>query len=235
LYIILSNFTFVDDAITLIITEAFNPTAMGVGGVIGVLMVGFKRAAFSNEAGAGSASIAHSAVKTKHSASEGLVALLEPFIDTVVICTMTALVIIIFNFGGYFEYGGDGLGTVLIDGVPFEGAGITSQAFAEYIPFSDVFLTIAVVLFAVSTMISWSYYGLQSWKFLFGRGKAADLTYKLLFCLFIVIGAAASMNSIWAFSDAMIFAMVFPNMIGLYFLFPVVKEQLNKYLKVIKS
>jgi AGCS family alanine or glycine:cation symporter len=235
LYIILSNFTFVDDAISLIISEAFNPTAMGVGGVIGVLMVGFKRAAFSNEAGAGSASIAHSAVKTKYSASEGLVALLEPFIDTVVICTMTALVIIIFNFGGYFEYGGDGLGTVMIDGVPFEGAGITSQAFAQYIPFSDVFLTIAVVLFAVSTMISWSYYGLQSWKFLFGRGKAADLTYKLLFCLFIVIGAAASMNSIWAFSDAMIFAMVFPNMIGLYFLFPVVKEQLNKYLKVIKQ
>ena len=198
-------------------------------------MVGFKRAAFSNEAGAGSASIAHSAVKTKYSASEGLVALLEPFIDTVVICTMTALVIIIFNFGGYFEYGGDGLGTVLIDGVPFEGAGITSQAFAEYIPYSDVFLTIAVVLFAVSTMISWSYYGLQSWKFLFGRGKAADLTYKLLFCSFIVIGAAASMNSFWAFSDAMIFAMVFPNMIGLYFLFPVVKEQLHKYLKAIKQ
>ena len=198
-------------------------------------MVGFKRAAFSNEAGAGSASIAHSAVKTKYSASEGLVALLEPFIDTVVICTMTALVIIIFNFGGYFEYGGDGLGTVLIEGVPFEGAGITSQAFAEYIPYSDVFLTIAVVLFAVSTMISWSYYGLQSWKFLFGRGKAADLTYKLLFCSFIVIGAAASMNSIWAFSDAMIFAMVFPNMIGLYFLFPVVKEQLHKYLKAIKQ
>lgn len=234
-YILLSNFTLIDDAISLIVSEAFNPTAIGVGGVIGVLMVGFKRAAFSNEAGAGSASIAHSAVKTKYSASEGLVALLEPFIDTVVICTMTALVIIIFNFGGYFEYGGDGLGSVMIDGVPFEGAGITSQAFAEYIPYSDVFLTIAVVLFAISTMISWSYYGLQSWKFLFGRGKVADLTYKLLFCLFIVIGAAASMNSIWAFSDAMIFAMVFPNMIGLFFLFPVVKEQLNKYLKVIKQ
>ena len=184
MYILLINYSLIDDAINLIITEAFNPTAMGVGGVIGVLMVGFKRAAFSNEAGAGSASIAHSAVKTKYAASEGLVALLEPFIDTVVICTMTALVIITFNFGGYFEYGGDGLGTVMIDGVPFEGAGITAQAFAEYIPFSDVFLTIAVVLFAVSTMISWSYYGLQSWKFLFGRGKAADLTYKLLFCLF---------------------------------------------------
>jgi AGCS family alanine or glycine:cation symporter len=148
LYILLINFTLIDDAISLIVNEAFNPTAMGVGGFIGVLMVGFKRAAFSNEAGVGSASIAHSAVKTKYSASEGLVALLEPFIDTVVICTMTALVIIIFNFGGYFEYGGDGMGTVLIDGVPFEGAGITSQAFAQYIPFSDIFLTIAVVLFA---------------------------------------------------------------------------------------
>ena len=234
MYILLMNFTLIDDAISLIITEAFNPTAMGVGGVIGVLMVGFKRAAFSNEAGAGSASIAHSAVKTKYSASEGLVALLEPFIDTVVICTMTALVIVIFNFGGYFEYGGDGLGTVMIDGVPFEGAGITSQAFAEYIPFSDIFLTVAVVLFAISTMISWSYYGLQSWKYLFGRSDLADITYKLLFCTFIVIGAAASMNSIWAFSDAMIFAMVFPNMVGLYFLFPVVKKELQKYLAAIK-
>ena len=234
LYIILINVTLVDDAISLIITQAFNPKAVGVGGIIGVLLVGFKRAAFSNEAGAGSASIAHSAVKTKYSASEGLVALLEPFIDTVVICTMTALVIIIFNFGGAFEYGGTN-GTVLIDGIPYEGAGITSMAFAEYIPYSNVFLTVAVVLFAVSTMISWSYYGLQSWKYLFGRGKAADLTYKLLFLLFVIIGAAASMNSIWAFSDAMIFAMVFPNIIGLYLLFPVVKNELNKYLNAIKK
>ena len=235
LYILLINFTLIDDAISLIVNEDFNPTAMGVGGFIGVLMVGFKRAAFSNEAGVGSASIAHSAVKTKYSASEGLVALLEPFIDTVVICTMTALVIIIFNFGGYFEYGGDGMGTVLIDGVPFEGAGITSQAFAQYIPFSDIFLTIAVVLFAVSTMISWSYYGLQSWKYLFGRGQVADITYKLIFCMFVVIGSAASMNSIWDFSDAMIFAMVFPNMIGLFFLFPVVKKELSRYLDAINN
>jgi AGCS family alanine or glycine:cation symporter len=235
LYILGANFSLVDDAIALIVKEAFNPTAIGVGGVIGVLLVGFQRAAFSNEAGAGSASIAHSAVKTKYSASEGLVALLEPFIDTVLICTMTALVIIIFNFGGFFQYGGDGSGAVLIDGIPYEGAGITSKAFAQYIPYSDVFLTVAVVLFAVSTMISWSYYGLQSWKFLFGRGKAADLTYKILFLIFVVIGAAASMKSIWAFSDAMIFAMVFPNMVGLYFLFPVVKKQLRRYLDAIKS
>ena len=194
LYILGVNFSLVDDAIALIVKEAFNPTAIGVGGVIGVLLGGFQRAAVSNEAGAGSASIAHSAVKTKYSASEGLVALLEPFIDTVLICTMTALVIIIFNFGGFFQYGGDGTGAVLIDGVAYEGAGITSKAFAQYIPYSDVFLTVAVVLFAVSTMISWSYYGLQSWKFLFGRGKAADLTYKILFLIFVVIGAAASMK-----------------------------------------
>lgn len=235
LYILGANFSMIDDAIALIVSEAFNPKAIGVGGVIGVLLVGFKRAAFSNEAGAGSASIAHSAVKTKYSASEGLVALLEPFIDTVVICSMTALVIIIFNFGGFFEYGGDGTGGVLIDGIRVEGAGITSKAFAQYIPFSNVFLTIAVVLFAVSTMISWSYYGLQSWKFLFGRGKTADLVYKILFLTFVVIGAAASMNSIWAFSDAMIFAMVFPNMVGLYFLMPVVKKQLKRYLDAIRG
>ncbi|KAA5824036.1 alanine:cation symporter family protein [Algibacter amylolyticus] len=232
-YIILSNFTLIDDAVSLIIKEAFNPTAFGVGSLIGVLLVGFQRAAFSNEAGAGSASIAHSAVRTKYSASEGLVALLEPFIDTVVICTMTALVIVIFNLGGFFEYGGDGSGAIYIDGLPYEGAGITSQAFAQYIPYSNVFLTIAVVLFAVSTMISWSYYGLQSWKFLFGRGKVADLVYKILFLTFVVIGAAASMNSIWSFSDAMIFAMIFPNMVGLFLLFPVVKKQLKRYLDAI--
>lgn len=235
LYIILSNINLLGGAISLIFTEAFSPQA-GVGGVIGVLLIGFKRAAFSNEAGAGSASIAHSAVKTKYSASEGLVALLEPFIDTVVICTMTALVIIIFNTGGeQFNYGGDGTGAVVINGESFEGAGITSKAFAEYIPYSNVFLTVAVVLFAVSTMISWSYYGLQSWKFLFGRSKAADLSYKLLFCIFVVIGSAANMSSVWGFSDAMIFAMVFPNMVGLFFLYPVVQKQLLRYLEAIRA
>ncbi|WP_242132758.1 alanine/glycine:cation symporter family protein [Aestuariivivens marinum] len=238
LYIIFGNYSLIDDAIGLIMKEAFNPTAIGVGGFIGVLLVGFKRAAFSNEAGAGSASIAHSAVKTKYSASEGLVALLEPFIDTVVICTMTALVIIIFNFGGFFEYGADvstdGSGAVMIGNEMVQGAGITAKAFAKYIPFSNVFLTIAVFLFAISTMISWSYYGLQSWKFLFGKGKKADLTYKILFLTFVVIGAAASMGSIWSFSDAMIFAMVFPNMVGLYLLMPVVKKQLKRYTDAIK-
>ena len=234
LYIILTNFSFVDDAFGQIFTQAFSPQA-GLGGLLGVLITGFRRAAFSNEAGAGSASIAHSAVKTKYAASEGLVALLEPFIDTVVICTMTALVIIIFNGdGSAFAYGGEG-GKVLIDGVYQEGAGITAAAFAEYISFSGPFLTLAVVLFAISTMISWSYYGLQSWMFVFGKSKISDLTYKVLFLVFIVIGAAGDMSAVWTFSDAMILALVFPNMIGLFFLFPKVKEELSRYLKAIKT
>jgi AGCS family alanine or glycine:cation symporter len=232
LYIILTNLSFVDDAFGMIFSQAFNPQA-GLGGLIGVLITGFRRAAFSNEAGAGSASIAHSAVKTNYAASEGLVALLEPFIDTVVICTMTALVIIIFNGDNtVFDYGGVG-GVVMIDGVPSEGAGITAAAFAKYISFSGPFLTVAVVLFAISTMISWSYYGLQSWMYIFGKSKVSELTYKSLFLIFIVIGAAGDMSSVWAFSDAMILALVFPNMVGLLLLFPRVREELNSYLSAI--
>ena len=234
LYIIGINFSFIDDAFGMIIDQAFNPQA-GLGGLLGVLITGFRRAAFSNEAGAGSASIAHSAVKTKYAASEGLVALLEPFIDTVVICTMTALVIIIFNGdNNVFDYGGVG-GVVMINGVPSEGAGITAAAFSEYISFSGPFLTLAVVLFALSTMISWSYYGLQSWMYVFGKSKISGLIYKFLFLIFIVIGAAGDMSSVWAFSDAMILALVFPNMIGLLLLYPKVKEELNNYILKIDS
>ncbi len=232
LYIIATNFSFVDDAFGMIFTQAFSPQA-GLGGLLGVLITGFRRAAFSNEAGAGSASIAHSAVKTKYAASEGLVALLEPFIDTVVICTLTALVIIIFNGDStVFNYGGVN-GVVLIDGVPAEGAAITAAAFSKYISFSGPFLTLAVVLFAISTMISWSYYGLQSWMFIFGKGKWSDLTYKIMFLAFIVIGAAGDMSAVWTFSDAMILALVFPNMVGLFFLYPKVKEELVRYLGAI--
>ncbi|MGB0839951.1 MAG: alanine/glycine:cation symporter family protein [Chitinophagales bacterium] len=231
LFIILSNFSLIDDAFAKIFAGAFNFEA-GVGGFFGVLIVGFQRAAFSNEAGAGSASIAHAAVKTKYPASEGLVALLEPFIDTVVICTMTALVIIFYNEAGVFEYG---VSPVVINGEHIEGAVLTSMAFESVIPWFPYLLTIAIVLFAISTMISWSYYGAQAWMYLFGKSKAADLTYKFLFLVFIVIGSAANMESVWGFSDAMILALVFPNMIGLFFLFPKVREELNKYLTAIKG
>lgn len=233
LIIILAHFTEIPAAIVLIIKGAFSPEA-AVGGVVGVIIQGFRRAAFSNEAGAGSAAIAHSAVKTKYPASEGIVALLEPFIDTVVICTLTAVVIVLYNMDGAFIYGGQG-GNVIVAGETVNGVKLTSLAYDDVLPGFRYILTVAIVMFAFSTLISWSYYGLQSWKYLFGRSKAVDLTYKVIFLIFVVIGSAASLGSVIDFSDAMIFAMVFPNMIGLFFLFPKVKQELDRYLKAIKN
>jgi len=237
LVIIFANIKYVGDAFGMIFSGAFTPEA-GLGGVLGVLIVGFQRAAFSNEAGAGSAAIAHAAVKTRYPASEGVVALLEPFIDTVVICTMTALVIIFFNMdAGAFDYGNSVNSAVLINETQqyVGGVDLTSMAFDSVIPGFSYVLTVAIILFAFSTMISWSYYGLQSWKFLFGRGKRADIVYKTLFLLFVVVGASATLDAVIKFSDAMILALVFPNMIGLLFLFPRVREEMAKYVGAIKE
>ncbi|MGE5944748.1 MAG: alanine/glycine:cation symporter family protein [Flavobacteriales bacterium] len=239
LVIIFANFSDIGLAFSLIIDGAFSPMA-GLGGVVGVIIVGFQRAAFSNEAGAGSAAIAHSAVRTKYPASEGVVALLEPFIDTVVICTMTALVIIFFNINGtepqaIFDYTAQHGSSVILKStrLPISGVDLTSLAFDSVIPHFSYVLTVAIVLFAFSTMISWSYYGLQSWKYLFGKGKKADLVYKILFLFFVVVGAAATLDAVIKFSDAMILALVFPNMIGLFFLFPKVKQEMKRYLDAI--
>ena len=139
---------------------------------------------------------------------------------------MTALVIVLFNMNGAFTYGNPGA---------LNGVDLTTAAYNDAIPNFSYVLTVAIFLFAFSTMISWSYYGLQAWKYLFGRGKISDLSYKLLFCVFVVIGASATLGSVIQFSDAMILAMVFPNMIGLFFLFPKAKEELNKYLKAIRE
>lgn len=238
LIIIFYHFRFIDDAIVLIFKSAFSPAA-GLGGVAGVLIVGFRRAVFSNEAGAGSAPIAHSAVRTRYPASEGLVSLLEPFIDTVVICTMTALVIVLFNMsGGVFNYGNlTPAGSVILNnGEGFlGGVDLTSAAYNDVIPHFSYVLTVAVFLFAFSTMISWSYYGLQGWKYLFGRSKISDLSYKILFLAFVVIGASSTLGAVIQFSDAMILAMVFPNMVGLFYLFPKVKQELTRYLSAIKA
>jgi len=236
IFILIANANLIPDAFGQIFTGAF--TGAGItGGIIGVLIQGFKRAAFSNEAGVGSASVAHSAVKTKYPASEGVVALLEPFIDTVLVCTMTALVIIIFNSsaGGAFAYGDVVNNEVLIEGQRIGGVNLTSAAFNSVIPGFSFILTIAVILFAFSTMLSWSYYGLQAWMYLFGKSKLAEVTYKVLFCVFVVIGAAISLGAVTDFSDAMVFAMVFPNMIGLFILAPVVKKELKIYLDAINS
>jgi AGCS family alanine or glycine:cation symporter len=228
LFILILNASLIPKALMEIINGAFAPTAIA-GGIVGVIVQGFKRAAFSNEAGIGSASIAHSAVKTKHPASEGLVALLEPFIDTVVVCTMTALVIVISNFDGSVMSYGTKVGN------DAQAVVATSGAFEATISWFPWVLMVAVVLFAFSTMISWSYYGYQAWSYLFGRSKTQEYVYKALFCAFVVIGAAASMQSVVDFSDAMIFSMLVPNMIGLFFLAPKVKEELRKYLAAIKQ
>ena len=220
------NYDLIPKAFGQILDGAFGWDSIA-GGAIGVVMIqGFKRAAFSNEAGIGSASIAHSAVKTKHPSSEGLVALLEPFIDTVIVCTMTALVIIISNMDG----------DVMTYGQEVEkGVEATSLAFSKTISWFPYVLTVAVILFAFSSMISWSYYGFQAWTFLFGKSKAVGNLYKILFCMFVVIGGAISLGSVINFSDAMIFAMLVPNMIGLVFLAPKVRDELKKYLGKVKT
>lgn len=235
LVVIFMNYQLIPSAISTIVVKAFSPTAI-TGGLIGVLIQGFRRAAFSNEAGVGSAAIAHAAVKTKYPASEGLVALLEPFVDTVVICTITALVIVIGNLEGLYGFGGSD-GATMITGTTqmMSGVDLTSYVFEANIPYFSYVLTGAVVLFAFSTMISWSYYGLQSWTFLFGKSNTVEIVYKVLFCLFVVVGSAAKLGNVLDFSDAMIFGMMVPNMIGLLLLFPKVKEELSRYLTAIKE
>lgn len=235
--IIAINFDMIGFAFAQIWEGAMSPNA-AFGGVVGVIIVGFQRAAFSNEAGVGSAAIAHSAVKTRYPASEGLTASLGPFVDTVVICTMTAIVIVITNAKhNLFSYGNlDAASNVMLNATnqPINGVDLTSVAFDSAIPYFSIVLTVAVVLFAISTAISWSYYGLQSWKFLFGKGKTQDIVYKILFLMFVVIGASSSLGAVIAFSDAMIFAMVFPNIIGLVLLSPKVRKELRAYLNAIK-
>ena len=214
LIIIIMNIGAIPAAFGAIIGGAFGPEAVA-GGAIGALIQGFKRAAFSNEAGIGSASIAHSAVQTKHPVTEGYVALLEPFIDTVVICTMTSLVITI--TGAWVPDSG------------VTGIALTSKAFTSQFGFFGIVLAIAAVLFAFSTMISWSYYGLKAWTYMFGEGQAKEMVFKLIFCIFIVIGSSLSLGPVIDFSDAMIFAMAIANVIGLYMLMPKVKALLKDY------
>ncbi|MEP2681873.1 MAG: alanine/glycine:cation symporter family protein [Sulfitobacter sp.] len=215
-------------------------TGLGVvGGFTGALIQGFRRAAFSNEAGIGSAAIAHSAVRTKEPVTEGYVALLEPFIDTVVICTMTALVIVISGVlnqdpeTGLYIWNAEA-GRIATEG-EVSGVALTSAAYARAFSWFPVLLMIAVVLFAFSTMISWSYYGLKAWTYLFGEGAVKELIFKIIFCVFIVIGAAASLGPVIDFSDAMLFSMAIVNIIALYFLMPIVKRELNSYVARLRS
>ncbi|MFF7297017.1 amino acid carrier protein [Streptomyces sp. NPDC008265] len=224
LVVIAVNASAIPSAISTIIEGAFNPQGVA-GGVLGALIIGFKRAAFSNEAGLGSAPIAHSAVKTKHPASEGLVALLEPFIDTVIICTMTALTIVIANPASWGEArNGESIG----------GVTITSDAFATVLPWFPYILTIAVMLFAISTVLTWGYYCMKAWTHLFGRSRTSELAFKVMYTLFAVGGSLLTLQTLIDMADAVLFMLAVINIIGLYLLAPVVKRELNTFLAFVK-
>ena len=222
LIVIFMNAPYIPQAIANIFSGAM--TGEGVaGGALGALIIGFQRAVFSNEAGIGSASIAHSAVRTNEPVTEGIVSLLEPFIDTIVICTITALVI----------------GTSAVADPNFangaEGIAMTSAAFERQISWFPIPLAFAGVLFAFSTMISWSYYGLKGWTYLFGEGMTGQTIYKLIFCAFVALGCVVQLGPLLDISDAFVFLICVPNILGLYFLAPIVKKELDSYLARIKS
>ncbi len=238
LLVIFLNIDRVPGAIGTIISEAFQPRAAITGGILGAIFWGVKRSTFSNEAGIGSAPIAHSAVKTNKPASEGLVALLEPFLDTVIVCSMTSLVLVI-----GMEFDGDTANYVLngqnftLGEDPGWGLGIqmTSLAFETVHSSFKYILFACVFLFAFSTLITWSYYGLQAWQYLFGESKLVGTIYKVIFCLIIIVGSSASMGNAVDFSDASLFAMALPNLIGVYLMIPIVKGELKSFMEHVKS
>ena len=210
------NIERVGPALLAIWQGAFAPQGMA-GGMLGVVLLGFRRAAFSNEAGLGSAAIAHSTAQTRKPASEGYVALLEPFIDTVVICTMTALVIIVTVY------------EPALAGAGASGIELTTRAFASTLSWSPPLLALAAVLFAFSTMLAWAYYGLKAFTYLAGEGRAKDIGFKVVYCAFVVVGASVNLTAVVDLSDALIFLVAIPNLLGLYLLAPVVKRELQGY------
>jgi AGCS family alanine or glycine:cation symporter len=227
LWVLSTNFSHIGDAMHAIVDGAFNPSA-AYGGIIGVLVQGFKRAAFSNEAGVGSAAIAHSAAKTEYPVREGIVALLEPFIDTIVVCTMTALVIVI--TGAYDGAANPQFAPYLENA---NGAGLTSKAFETVVPWFPMVLSVAVALFAFSTMISWSYYGERCWAYVFGDGSST--IYRLLFLSFTFLGSIITAQQVLDFGDLMILGMAFPNVLGVILLSGGVKRDLDTYMDRLKN
>ena len=220
--IIAMSYQQIPGAIALIIGSAFSMES-ATGGMVGAIIVGFQRALFSNEAGIGSASIAHSAVQTDEPASEGLVSLLEPFIDTVVICTLSSLVIVTTAY----PYG-------IID-TGLEGIALTSASFEHHISWAPYPLAVAALLFAFSTSIAWSYYGLKGWTYLFGEGALTQMLFKAIFCAFIALGCMIQLSAVLDFSDAMVFLIAIPNILGLYFFAPEVKREINDYMRRIEA
>lgn len=220
LVVIGGNIDNIGGAFIAIFDGAFSADALK-GGFIGVLIIGLQRAAFSNEAGVGSAAIAHSASKTNNPIADGFASLIEPLIDTMLVCTMTALVLIF--TGIHKESGGMG------------GVELTSAAFGSVVSWFPIVLAVAVFLFAFSTMVSWSYYGMRSWTYLFGRSKNGELVYKFMYLGFVVLGASVSLGAVLSFADMMILAMSFPNIAGLFILAPEIYADMNIYLDKLKK
>ena len=214
IYIIFSNYTEIPKTINLVLSNAFQTQAT-IGGIIGVMIAGIKRAVFSNESGIGSAPIAYAPAKSDNHLNTGFMSLLSPFVDTILICSMTALVIII--TGSY-------IGSNQIQGVE-----LTSKAFESAISWFPIVLAIAITLFAISTLITWSYYGLRCWTYIFGQNKISIYSYKIIFLMFTIIGTSMNLQNVIDFSDAMIFAMSIPNLIGIYFLAPKILSDLKEY------
>lgn len=224
LVVLAVNFGNIPAAFGSIVEGAFSPEGV-VGGIVGVMFIGFQRAFFSNEAGVGSAPIAHSAVKTRRPISEGFNALLEPFIDTVVVCTMTALIIIVADQPSYHDArrqaaDGGGPGDIVV----------TSDAFGSVISWFPVVLAVAAFLFAFSTLITWSYYGIQAWRHLFGKSNWSDNIYRVILCVLVVVGCIMSFSNIIDFADAALFMCIFVNMAGMIVLAPKVKEEMKQYI-----
>lgn len=217
LIIIFMHITHLPHALYTIIREAFLPQAV-TGGVIGSMVIGLRRSVQSNEAGVGSSPIAYAAVKTREPVSQGFVAIMEPFLDTVIICSLTALVIVI--TGTYKTMQGT-----------MTGVQMTSSAFGSVAPFFPYILAVVIILFAVSTIISWSYYGEKAWTYLFGDGYKRKNSYRLMFCGFIVIGSAMNLKSIVDFTDATMLAMAAPNLLAICILLPELKKDLIAYCK----
>jgi AGCS family alanine or glycine:cation symporter len=220
LVVIFSNYGQIPAAFAAIVKGAFSPEGVA-GGAVGVMLVGFRRAAFSNEAGIGSAPIAHASVKTGEPLTEGLVALWEPFIDTIVICTMTALTIVVSG--------------VYLDGSGATGVALTSSAFATVLPWFPEVLAVVVLLFAYSTMIAYAYYGAKAATYLFGESRFVDLGYKLFYLMLTVVGVTLDFTQLVDFSDAIYFLMAVPNVIGLYLLAPVVKREMDSYFQRLRD
>ncbi len=207
-------------ALVTIFTGAFTPEA-GLGALFGALLVGVQRASFSNEAGLGSAAVSQSSVRTDNPVEQGFVGMLGPFIDTIVVCSVTAIVIVI---TGAYETG---------SGV--EGVELTSRAFESVVSWFPYLLAIIVFMFAYSTIIGWYYIGVKGFADLFGQKNWVENIYKIIFCVFIVIGASANLSSVILFTDAMVLAMAVPNLIGLYLLAPEIKRDIRAYMKKLKA